>query len=435
MKPYFVRLLISKGGNVSEEKVAIFVDTENLLPWIQSGGPERLLKEISSLGQAIVRRAYGKWTNHHLTPYQGELNRLGFELIHNYHPVSGKNSSDIQMTVDIMEYAWRVKEIYWFVLATGDSDFSPLFRRLRELGKEVVGVGPHSALSESVKSSCSRFIYTEITNLKDKESLRSAFDDAADLVESVLRTFDGPANCANLKEKIRNVDSAFDEKSLGYSSFTTFLKAIDSVKVTYNSEKTSYFASLAFDESSEARSTNLIDIPIADTEEQFSIEEIYRRILRQKDWRISPKQNLITIFEIIKPLPLLSRNEIIDKVIEQVEGDITATDIRKVLSLFFKGKLIDISTRESDDVKLWKLKDVGEEELFEAIDEAMLSRLLSGGREQGVDVDVDAITSLLMGNYQSTSIQKKSSKYLKKSSKVMKLTWSIKEQGHTLHKA
>jgi uncharacterized LabA/DUF88 family protein len=172
---------------MSEEKVAIFVDTENLLPWIQSGGPERLLKEISSLGQAIVRRAYGKWTSQHLTPYQGELNRLGFELIHNYHPVSGKNSSDIQMTVDIMEYAWRVKEICWFVLATGDSDFSPLFRRLRELGKEVVGVGPYSALSESVKSSCSRFIYTEITNLKDKTSLQSAFDDAADLIESVLR--------------------------------------------------------------------------------------------------------------------------------------------------------------------------------------------------------------------------------------------------------
>jgi len=53
---------------MTEEKLAIFVDAENLLPWIQSGGPERLLKEASSLGQAIVRRAYGKWTNHNLIP-------------------------------------------------------------------------------------------------------------------------------------------------------------------------------------------------------------------------------------------------------------------------------------------------------------------------------------------------------------------------------
>jgi hypothetical protein len=64
-----------------DEKVAIFVDTENLVGWIKSDGPERLLNEIGSFGQAIVRRAYGKWTSHHLIPHQGELNRLGFELI------------------------------------------------------------------------------------------------------------------------------------------------------------------------------------------------------------------------------------------------------------------------------------------------------------------------------------------------------------------
>ena len=56
---------------------------------------------------------------------------LGFELIHNYHPVSGKNSTDIQLTIDAMEYAMRLNDVNWFVLATGDSDFSPLFRRLR----------------------------------------------------------------------------------------------------------------------------------------------------------------------------------------------------------------------------------------------------------------------------------------------------------------
>lgn len=47
------------------------------------------------------------------------------------------------------------------VLATGDSDFGPVFRRLRELGKGVVGVGPSSVLSSSVELSCHDFVFTD----------------------------------------------------------------------------------------------------------------------------------------------------------------------------------------------------------------------------------------------------------------------------------
>ena len=121
--------------------MAVFLDTENLTHWIKNNGPENLLSELSSIGQIIVRRAYAKWTNQNLQSFQAELNRQGFELIHNFHPVAGKNSSDIQLTVDVMEYALKLPDVNWFVLATGDSDFSPLFRRLREMGKEVIGVG------------------------------------------------------------------------------------------------------------------------------------------------------------------------------------------------------------------------------------------------------------------------------------------------------
>ncbi|NLD91295.1 MAG: NYN domain-containing protein [Fibrobacter sp.] len=85
---------------MTKEKFAIFIDAENLINWIKNDGPEKLLEELSTQGQVIVRRAYGKWTNLHLSQLQENLNRNGFELLHNFHPVSGKNSSDIQMTVD-----------------------------------------------------------------------------------------------------------------------------------------------------------------------------------------------------------------------------------------------------------------------------------------------------------------------------------------------
>ena len=180
-----------------ESRVAVFVDAENVAQWIKLGGVDTLLEDLSSIGPVVVRKAYARWTNENMLAHQGTLNRHGFELIHTFHPASGKNSADIQIAVDVMEYASR-DDLECVTLATGDSDFSPLFRRLREMGKQVVGVGPRSALSESVKSSCSRFFYTQTevaSPVEDEASRASAFDDAADLLETALKTFDGPANC------------------------------------------------------------------------------------------------------------------------------------------------------------------------------------------------------------------------------------------------
>jgi uncharacterized LabA/DUF88 family protein len=199
---------------VESENIGIFLDVENLTKWIKEGGPEQLLSEINTIGHPIVRRAYGNWSSNGITNFQAYLNRLGFELIHTYHPVSGKNSADIQMTVDAIEYAWNLKDISWFVLATGDSDFSPLFRRLREMGKGVIGVGPRSTLSETVKTSCSRFIYTESVTQKGDIAVQSAYEDAADNAVKVLSSFGNTIHLSMLKAKILNIDSAFDEKQL-----------------------------------------------------------------------------------------------------------------------------------------------------------------------------------------------------------------------------
>ena len=139
------------------------------------------------------------------------------------------------MTVDAIEYAWNLKDISWFVLATGDSDFSPLFRRLREMGKGVIGVGPRSTLSETVKTSCSRFIYTESVTQKGDIAVQSAYEDAADNAVKVLSSFGNILHLSTLKAKILNIDSAFDEKQLGFTSFSAFIESIDNVIVSKKS--------------------------------------------------------------------------------------------------------------------------------------------------------------------------------------------------------
>ena len=66
--------------------IAIFIDAENLTSWVKNGGVETLMDELRSLGQVVVRKAYGKWSTTQLAPLQSVLNENGFELIHTFHP-------------------------------------------------------------------------------------------------------------------------------------------------------------------------------------------------------------------------------------------------------------------------------------------------------------------------------------------------------------
>ena len=313
---------------IESEKIAIFLDVENLTKWIKEDGPDQLLGEVNTIGHSIVRRAYGNWTSNGITNIQPYLNRLGFELIHTYHPVSGKNSADIQMTVDVIEYAWNLKDVSWFVLATGDSDFSPLFRRLREMGKGVIGVGPRSTLSETVKTSCSRYIYTESVTQKGDIAVQSAYEDAVDHTVKVLSNFGNKIHLSMLKSKILNIDSAFDEKQLGYTSFSAFVESIENVKLSNKST----ICELLLSKASGKKPSKL------GTKKQTDLTTTYISMLRKMNWRILPKEDLIKIFEQIGNRDIATKEKMSEDILQNIGRDITPTDVRKAFSILIKLK-------------------------------------------------------------------------------------------------
>jgi len=387
----------------SENRVAIFVDAENLTQWIKLDGLETLLEELSSIGTVVVRKAYARWTNMNVAVHQGTLNRLGFELIHTFHPVNGKNSADIQMAVDVMEYAGR-EELQSIVLATGDSDFSPLFRRLREKGKQVLGAGPRSALSESVKSSCSRFFYTDTVHtdeIQDDAIRASVFDDAADLLEAALKTFDGPANCSALKNSMLNIDSAFDERILGYKSFTDFIRAVDGIGL--NQEDKTW---LAFFEDSKP-STDTVKQPIkkALSNEGGPIEQ-YRTILRKKNWRAIPVSVMTTCFTAFQTIGALPRSESREAVVRKSGGQVTTTDVRKATELLMKAGLMQRSGTNTEGEILWGPAPVTESEMLWAIDRAMTVRLLSGIQDSKLKLDKECLRQLLLSEQSKRDVDK-----------------------------
>lgn len=370
------------------ENIGLFLDVENLTKWIKEDGPQQLLNEINTIGYPIVRRAYGNWTSNGITGFQAYLNRLGFELIHTYHPVSGKNSADIQMTVDVIEYAWNLKDMSWFVLATGDSDFSPLFRRLREMGKGVIGVGPRSTLSETVKTSCSRFIYTESVTQKGDTAVQSAYEDAVDIAVKVLTSFGSAIHLSTLKAKILNIDSAFDEKQLGFASFSAFIESIDNLKLSKKSTMCELLSSGQSNpratESTAAKPNDLVDT--------------YTRMLRRMNWRILPKEDLINIFNQIKQDELSTKDKLLDEIINNIGKNITPTDVRKALTILIKSnilKKIDVEPTSNDT--LWGVgnKPLSTTEMLLARDVAVVSRIINACKEEKIPFDKSFVQKLL----------------------------------------
>lgn len=214
-----------------ENNIAVFVDVENLTPWAKNNGVQNLMSVLQSQGHVVIRKAYGQWTSPQLIHLQQEFNLNGFELIQTFHPVSGKNSADIKMTVDAMEQASNLN-LQTFVLVSGDSDFSPLFRKLREMGKDVVGVGPHSKLSECVENSCSQYFYTNDSLYADGRNNLSEKEYAFATLHRILQEQDEPIALTKLKPLMVRADKTFDPAKFGYKSFKDFILASGNVQLS-----------------------------------------------------------------------------------------------------------------------------------------------------------------------------------------------------------
>lgn len=387
-----------------ESRVAIFLDAENVAHWVKQDGLTTLLEELTSIGTVVVRKAYARWTNTSMEVHQATLNRHGFELIHTFHPVSGKNSADIQITVDVMQYAAR-DDIGCIALATGDSDFSPLFRRLREMGKQVVGVGPRSALSESVKSSCSRFVYTESdtpSSRRDEAARASAFDDAADLLEAALKTFDGAANCSALKNRMLNIDSAFDEKSLGFKSFTAFVKAVDGVGLAQDDKTWSAFF---VDSGGNGQTRSGLSAQAIRDDQRVDPTEEYRRLLRKKQWRRVPAPILKLAFSKMQTLDALPKADLLETVVTECNGEVTTSDVRKAVALFMKAGLMRVTGKTSAGEASWRIAELTEGDMLRAVDRAMLVRLAVGLDEEGKDLEISHLRPLFLRQCSNEEVQ------------------------------
>ncbi len=385
--------------------IAIFIDVENLTHWVKHSGPEYLLDELKEKGSTVVRKAYGNWSSASISSLQISLDRLGFDFLHNFHPIRGKNSADIQLTIDVMEYALIYPDIDCFVLATGDSDFSPLFRKLRTLGKEVIGVGPKSPLSKSVESSCSRFIFTDRAIAKPKRLTGSGYNKAAALARNTLRNLNGYADCAELKKRMLEIDPTFDEKKHGFANFRLFLEGISAIMLTTSAETDSVMAYIDMKKPTVIAQDKLTAAPANRLENKEPTVDMYLRFLRARNWNCVSKPTLVRAYHQIVAFPPSSRQEIESTLFKVFNSQLDSNTIHNCVTIFMKSDLFNLSLKgeaELPENKLWKMDK--RKSYIRDIDFSLLSRLLHGVQESKQVVDPSAISSILYGQYSQTEL-------------------------------
>lgn len=137
--------------------VSILIDGDN----ISSRYAEEIMSIASTYGEAKLARVYLDAQRP-----SGWHDVLGYRILH---AGTGKNASDILLTVDAMELL-LTRPPHCFIIASSDGDFSHLAIKMRELGAKVIGLGEAKA-PKSFRACCSAFI--EVGNAKPAAVIRS----------------------------------------------------------------------------------------------------------------------------------------------------------------------------------------------------------------------------------------------------------------------
>ncbi len=221
----------------SENSLAVFIDFENLALGFQGRRDrfdiERVLERLVEKGRIVAKKAYADWSR--FANYTAPLHEAAIELIEiPRRGQSGKNSADIRLCVDAMDLAYSKEHIDTFVVVSGDSDFSPLVSKLKELGKNVLGLGMTESTSDLLRDNCDEFIYYEdlgkepalspAINAQLSETKRKAFALLLESLHALRRENKEVLWSSMVKDTMKRKRPSFNESYHGYRSFSELLE-------------------------------------------------------------------------------------------------------------------------------------------------------------------------------------------------------------------
>ena len=238
-----------------ENKLCVLIDFENVAAGTEKEGLGRfdiraVMRRLKDKGRILVARSYGDWGR--FAKFKQRFLEQGVTMVEmTSYRGQDKNRADIALVVDAMEIAFTRPYIDTFVLVSGDSDFTPIVMRLKELDRRVIGMGTRGSTSRLLVESCDEFIFyksllkqatpersarAESNEQREKEpaadaeparslSKAEAFELLSETVSGIMREDAGEVLAGLVKQSMLRKEPAFDETEYGYPGFARFLEA------------------------------------------------------------------------------------------------------------------------------------------------------------------------------------------------------------------
>lgn len=229
-----------------------------------------IIDYASSYGTLVLTRAYADWSSPMNADYRSQLVARAIDLVQLFPAAAyAKNGADIRLAVDAVEDMFRLEDLTHVVIVGGDSDYVPLAQRCRRLGRYVVGIGVSGSTAKALTAACDEFaLYDSLPGVElperqqpakrtkrtkttadpqERTSISSpdteaddvkSHSDLSDDVENEMtglliralwlsqeKDDSGWMHSSAVKQQMRRMDPSFNEKALGFRSFSDFLKS------------------------------------------------------------------------------------------------------------------------------------------------------------------------------------------------------------------
>ena len=262
-------------------KIAVFIDFDNIEIGVKSTlhrefDVAAVLDALKERGEIVTKFAYANWGRQEAATRA--LSEHAVQMVQrDPSPRGDKNGADINLALDALEMAFTHDHINAYAIVSGDSDFIALVNKLKQYDKRIFVVGGRAFTSTILQKNCHEFVaYESIIDDRPRsgghqpppppqqqsappaqasqqapppqqqpqqrppQQKRVALDLAQSmpLVEralGVLERREVRPQLGLLKSTMLQLDSTFNEKAYGASSFTDFVEKLqkaDYVEVT-----------------------------------------------------------------------------------------------------------------------------------------------------------------------------------------------------------
>ena len=231
---------------MEDRKIAILIDSDN----ISAKYIKDIIGEATKYGVITYKRIYGDWTNSQTSKWKNVLLEYSISPVQQFRNTVGKNATDSALIIDAMDILYG-NNVDGFCIVSSDGDFTRLAGRLREAGKEVIGMGENKT-PRSFRAACTVFTNLELLLEHDDDdettSVEIITDDDQSLdstpvtraviendIAAIIIENDGRGRTTDLAEignRLLKKYSDFDVRTYGYSSLSRFVGEMERFEVS-----------------------------------------------------------------------------------------------------------------------------------------------------------------------------------------------------------